>query len=63
MESAVYSWQGDFTWLVLARILRPLESFWLLEIQESRKGKNLESIKVRKTDLFDRFLRFNLAGY
>jgi len=63
MKSAVYGWQGNFTWLVLARILRPLESFGLLELRESRKGKILESFKVRKNDLFDRFLRFDLAGY
>ena len=61
MKSAKHSWQEDFTWLVLARILSPLESFGLLRLRESRKGKILESFKVRKTDLFDRLLRFDLA--
>lgn len=61
MKSAKHSWQEDFTWLVQARILRPLESFGLLELQESRKGKILEGVKVRKTSLFDRFIKFDLA--
>jgi hypothetical protein len=49
--------------IVLHRIIQPLESFGLLEIKESKGKKFLQNHMIRKTALFDRFIRFNLVAH
>jgi hypothetical protein len=52
-----------FKMIVLHRIIQPLESFGLLEIKESKGKKFLQNHMIRKTALFDRFIRFNLVAH
>jgi hypothetical protein len=45
-------------YVVYRRILAPLIDFGLLE--ERRMGDNFEDAEVKKTDLFDRVLKFDV---
>lgn len=50
-------------WIVNARLLRPLEAFGLLESRERKTPRHKYGIpQYRKTDLYDRFLRFDLSA-
>jgi len=52
--------ESELSWPAYSRILRPLESFGLLERWEYKKGMLLDNVKARKTGLFDRFIKFDL---
>ena len=49
--------QRQSDWIVLSRIIRPLEGFGLVECRYKKKGKISSVDQVRKTELFDRFVR------
>lgn len=49
--------QMRIEWLLVARIIRPLEGFGLLECEYRKKEWRDEIVKVRKTRLFDKFVR------
>jgi len=54
--------QDVLGWIVQTRLLRPLETFGLLEGRERKTRRRSYGItQYRKTDLFDRFLRFDLS--
>jgi len=58
MEHSRRPW--DITGLVHTRIIEPLQSFGLIEVVSGSKlsGFNIEAVK--KTGLFDKFMRFSL---
>ena len=60
-RSDMHFGESELSWPAFSRILRPLESFGLLERWEYKKGMLLDNVKARKTGLFDRFIKFDLA--
>jgi hypothetical protein len=55
--------RGRASWLVSARLLRPLMWFGLVEEREVRaEGTSDRTSQYRKTDLFDRFISFHREG-
>ncbi len=50
-----------FNSLVCYRVIQPLESFGLLELREFGKPGIPQNFEVRKTGLFDKFIRFHLT--
>jgi len=46
--------------LVEIRIIRPLEGFGLLEVIRKKEGYFSKVVKVRKSELFDRFVRWEV---
>jgi len=48
-----------FNWIILERIIRPLETFGLIEV---RKGDSSGVLEIRKASLFEKFLRFDLSA-
>ena len=45
-------------WILASRIIRPLQSFGLLECSYGKTNWRTEIVKVRKTGLFDKFIKF-----
>ena len=51
----------EITWLVESRIIEPLELFGIVECSYKEKVKNYLVIdKVKKTELFDKFMKFEV---
>jgi len=50
----------EWTWAVETRIVRPLEDFGLLESKRKKEKYSYEIVAVRKTPLFDKFMKFEL---
>lgn len=55
-------WFDEAAWRVSAWLVRPLEGFGLLEVREAPGERPFaERVDVRKTPLFDKFLRFQVG--